>query len=145
MCVNISSIKRIFSNQSHYFPDIPCSATAICVHIGDHPSPQSRVLLEKLTVAKLVNKPAVCRELGGILSCQDGRHSFPSQFSRYAFENPSTLRSTKLLPTLVMIELSRLMLKRACSCCVSILLLDFFSPCLSLSLSVSKFACGFVY
>ena len=24
MCVNISSIKRIFSNQSHYFPDIPC-------------------------------------------------------------------------------------------------------------------------
>ena len=26
MCVNISSIKRIFSNQSHYFPDIPCMA-----------------------------------------------------------------------------------------------------------------------
>ena len=25
MCVNISSIKRIFSNQSHYFPDIPCT------------------------------------------------------------------------------------------------------------------------
>ena len=24
MCVNISSIKRIFSNQSLYFPDIPC-------------------------------------------------------------------------------------------------------------------------
>ena len=24
MCVNIFSIKRIFSNQSHYFPDIPC-------------------------------------------------------------------------------------------------------------------------
>ena len=24
VCVNISSIKRIFSNQSHYFPDIPC-------------------------------------------------------------------------------------------------------------------------
>ena len=24
MCVNISSIKRIFWNQSHYFPDIPC-------------------------------------------------------------------------------------------------------------------------
>ena len=24
MCVNISSIKRIFSNQSHFFPDIPC-------------------------------------------------------------------------------------------------------------------------
>ena len=24
MCVNISSIKRIFSNQSHYFLDIPC-------------------------------------------------------------------------------------------------------------------------
>jgi len=24
VCVNISSIKRIFSNKSHYFPDIPC-------------------------------------------------------------------------------------------------------------------------
>ena len=24
MCVNISSIKRIYSNQSHYFPDIRC-------------------------------------------------------------------------------------------------------------------------
>ena len=24
VCVNISSIKRIFSNQSHYFLDIPC-------------------------------------------------------------------------------------------------------------------------
>ena len=24
MCINISSIKRIFSNQSLYFPDMPC-------------------------------------------------------------------------------------------------------------------------
>jgi len=24
VCVNISSIKRIFSNQTHYFPDTPC-------------------------------------------------------------------------------------------------------------------------
>ena len=29
MCVNISSIKRIFSNQSHYFPDIPCNVEKI--------------------------------------------------------------------------------------------------------------------
>ena len=29
MCVNISSIKRIFSNQSHYFPDIPCMPVLI--------------------------------------------------------------------------------------------------------------------
>ena len=27
VCVNIASIKRIFSNQSHYFPDIPCTPT----------------------------------------------------------------------------------------------------------------------
>jgi len=25
VCVNISSIKRIFSNQTHYFPDTPCN------------------------------------------------------------------------------------------------------------------------
>ena len=31
MCVNISSIKRIFSNQSHYFPDIPCIGVLTCV------------------------------------------------------------------------------------------------------------------
>ena len=30
MCVNISSIKRIFSNQSHYFPDIPCRTCESC-------------------------------------------------------------------------------------------------------------------
>jgi hypothetical protein len=24
VCINISSIKQIFSNQSHYFPDRPC-------------------------------------------------------------------------------------------------------------------------
>jgi hypothetical protein len=24
VCINISSIKRVFSNQSHYFPDIHC-------------------------------------------------------------------------------------------------------------------------
>ena len=29
MCVNISSIKRIFSNQSHYFPEIPCISEVI--------------------------------------------------------------------------------------------------------------------
>jgi len=74
--------------------------TAICVHIGDHPSPQSRFLLEKLTLVNLVNKPAVCKELGHILSCQDGRHSVLSLFSRGAFENPSTFRSAKLLPSL---------------------------------------------
>ena len=30
MCVNISSINRIFSNQSHYFPDIPCIPACLC-------------------------------------------------------------------------------------------------------------------
>jgi len=32
MCVNISSTKRIFSNQSHYFPDIPCMHVCISQH-----------------------------------------------------------------------------------------------------------------
>jgi hypothetical protein len=73
--------------------------TAVCVHIGDHPSPQSRVLQEKLTVADLVNKPAVRKELGDKLSCQDGRHSILSLFNVGAFGNPSTFTSTKLSPS----------------------------------------------
>ena len=32
MCVIISSIKRILSNQSHYFPDMPCTISQIAVH-----------------------------------------------------------------------------------------------------------------
>ena len=34
MCVNVSSIKRIFSNQSHYFPDIPCKPRTVSCFKG---------------------------------------------------------------------------------------------------------------
>ena len=42
MCVNISSIKRIFSNQSHYFPDIHCIPTGCAAASPNHTQPRPR-------------------------------------------------------------------------------------------------------